>query len=302
MRFLVSPSCSTPTPSTRYRTGQKAFTGEILRAGWHLLDLINDVLDMARVEAGKMVLTIEPTSPGEVFRECRELIRPVAERRQVRIGPAPDALNHLTVRADRARLKQVLINLLSNAVKYNRDGGRVDIAYRVADDRLFLGVSDTGLGIKPEDMKHLFKPFERFGEAVITQEGTGIGLALSQRLAEMMNARITVDSELGVGSTFWVELELVAGVAPIAAGTGGAAPAKRPLAMLLDRADCLKGRSVLYIEGNGVNLFYMKALFASLPGTRLLTAERFEEGLAMAIDRAPGRHTPRHSPARHERP
>ena len=269
------------------QTGQKAFTGEILRAGWHLLDLINDVLDMARVEAGKMVLNVEPTALGEVFRECQELIRPVAERRQVRISPAPDALNHLTVRADRVRLKQVLINLLSNAVKYNRDGGRVEIEYRIADGRLSLGVSDTGLGIQPEDMKHLFKPFERFGEAVITQEGTGIGLALSQRLAEMMNARITVDSELGVGSTFWVELELVAGVAPIAGGTGGAAPAKRPLAALLDRADCLKGRSVLYIEDNGVNLFYMKALFASLPGTRLLTAGRFEEGLAMAIDEHP---------------
>jgi PAS domain S-box-containing protein len=277
--------------------GQKAYTGEILRAGWHLLELINDVLDMARVEAGKMVLNIEPTTLGEVFRDCQELIRPVAERRQIRIHPAPDALNRLTVRADRVRLKQVLINLLSNAIKYNRDGGRVDIVYRVADGRLFLGVSDTGLGIKPEDLKHLFKPFERFGEAVITQEGTGIGLALSQRLAEMMNARITVDSETGVGSTFWVELELVAGVEPIAGGTGGTSKVQRPLAMPLDRADRLKGRSVLYIEDNAVNLAYMKALFASLPDTRLLTAKQPEEGLATAIEEHPdtilvGTHLP----------
>lgn len=189
---------------------QKEYTGEVLRAGRHLLDLINDVLDLAKVEAGKFTLSNEPTRLGEVFQGCLEMIRPLADRRRILIAQHCPGLDEYLVNADHIRLKQVLINLLSNAVKYNRDEGRIDIECKVIGARLHLGVRDTGVGINAEDIQRLFQPFERFGAARKTQEGTGIGLALSQRLIDLMGGRITVDTQAGVGSTFWIELDLLA--------------------------------------------------------------------------------------------
>jgi PAS domain S-box-containing protein len=190
---------------------QKECTAEILRAGRHLLDLINDILDLARVETGKLSLSNQPIPLAEILETCLDLIHPLAVRRNIQVNSRCDKAGSILVTADPVRLKQVLINLLSNAVKYNRDAGRIDIDCHAVGSRLHLGVRDTGLGINAEDIQRLFQPFERFGAAMKTQEGTGIGLALAQRLIDLMGGRITVDSQPGEGSTFWLELDHVSG-------------------------------------------------------------------------------------------
>jgi len=184
----------------------KEFTSEILTAGRHLLDLINDVLDLSRVETGKVGLALEPTSVGEILRECLSMVEPTALEHDVRIGiEHPEALDPL-VRVDRIRFKQALINLLSNAIKYNRDGGQVLVSYYPVESRLRIAVSDTGTGIEPKDLPRLFEPFERLEAVRFTHEGTGIGLALTKRLIGLMGGQVGVESTPGVGSTFWVEV------------------------------------------------------------------------------------------------
>ena len=261
---------------------QKECTSEILRAGRHLLDLINDVLDLARVEAGKLSVSNEPTFLEGIFHECLDLIRPLAERRRIQIHVRCDRLPSLLVKADRVRLKQVLINLLSNAVKYNRDGGRIGIECRESGKHLRLGISDTGPGINADDIQRLFQPFERFGPAVKTQEGTGIGLALSQRLIDLMGGRITVESRLGEGSTFWLQLDRVSDTQLAKAAALGEPPDHLEV-----RADCLKGRTVLYVEDNPTNLHFMRTFFERLPEARLVTAERPEMALEIAFSERP---------------
>ena len=261
---------------------QKECTREILQAGKHLLNLINDVLDLARVEAGKLSFSNEPTRPGEIFRECLDLIRPLAENRGIQIAINCPAMDACLVRADPIRLKQVVINLLSNAVKYNRDGGRIDIECTVGDSRLRVGIADTGLGIDAEDLHRLFMPFERFGASMKNQEGTGIGLALSSRLASLMGGRITVDSRPGTGSTFWLELVLVEEAELARHAAVGDLPDR-----LKKPAIFLRGRKVLYVEDNPTNLHFMEALFARFPEARLITAERPEKGLELAFTEAP---------------
>jgi len=266
--------------ATPLNADQKECTTEILRAGRHLLDLINDVLDLAKVEAGKLSLSKEPTRLGEVFHDCLDMIRPLADQRSIQISQNCAGLDDILVLADRTRLKQVLINVLSNAVKYNRDEGRIDIDCRVSGGRLHLGVRDTGLGINTEDIQRLFQPFERFGPARKTQEGTGIGLALSQCLIELMGGRITVESISGVGSTFWIELDLL----PSLDHAGGERP---PAVAALGDTSYLDGRCVLYVEDNPTNLHFMRALFNTLPGARLVTADLPEEGLGLALTEHP---------------
>lgn len=261
---------------------QQECTGEIMRAGQHLLTLINDVLDLARVEAGKFSLSKEPTALGEVFHECMDLIRPLADKRGIAITVRCPDLERHSVMADSVRLKQVLINLLSNAVKYNRDDGRIDIQCERVGRRLRLGIGDSGPGINAEDIQRLFQPFERFGDAMKTQEGTGIGLALSQRLIDLMGGRITVDSRPGEGSTFWIELDLASGTVSAATDQGSAAPRAA-----LGDVGFLDGRSVLYVEDNPTNLRFMHALFVSIPNARLITADRPEAGLALALSEHP---------------
>ncbi len=258
--------------------GQQRYIGEILKAGWHLVDLINDVLDMAKVEAGKLVVDNQPTPLAAVLRECLVLTRPMAERRHIRIDARPESFERLIVRADRTRLKQVLINLLSNAVKYNRDSGRIDVVCQPGAATVRLGISDTGLGIAAADISRLFKPFERLGAGMASPDGTGLGLALSKRLAELMGGQLAVESQVGVGSTFWLELEWVGGAmdstaTAVAATSGDGRQAE----------DGLEPRTVLYIEDNKVNVLYLRALFASLSGIRLVTAEQPEQALSLAL-------------------
>jgi len=179
----------------------------IQSAGQHLLDLINDLLDIGRIEEGELSLSPEPVSTEDILAETLELLRPLATDRRIVLANSCQ-IGGLCVTADRQRLKQVLINLVSNAIKYNRPGGTVTVNCRLsAPDRGRLEVTDTGPGIPPDHLSRLFSPFERLGvERVAAVEGTGLGLALSKRFVTAMGGAMGVHSEVGRGSTFWVEL------------------------------------------------------------------------------------------------
>ncbi|MGM0554076.1 MAG: PAS domain-containing protein [Pseudomonadota bacterium] len=188
---------------------QREHVGEILRAGQHLLDLINEVLDLARVESGRIELDIGPVAIAAVATECLGLVASQARQREITLyNHVPEDLE---VHADRLRLKQVLLNLVSNAVKYNHSGGEVRLRAEMVDSKVRISVSDTGPGIGSERIEQLFQPFERLGAEHSGAEGTGIGLTISRRLIEMMDGRIEVDSEPGQGSRFWIDLPRVPG-------------------------------------------------------------------------------------------
>ncbi len=191
---------------------QSKYVRHILTAGRHLFDLINEVLDIARIEAGRLSISLEPVSAGELVRESLDLVAPLAVEKAVNLHVKVTEAFERFVMADRQRLRQVLLNLLSNAIKYNRIGGEVDLAAElVSDRRLRIVVDDTGPGIAPDKMERLFTPFERLGAEETAVEGAGLGLAVSRRLMEAMIGRIGVESRLGKGSSFWVELPTVGG-------------------------------------------------------------------------------------------
>ena len=180
---------------------------EILHAGQHLLELINEVLDLARIESGKLRVEMGPVPLKPLLDECLGLIQPLADRRGIQVaGPGPAC--DVTLLADRTRLKQALLNLLSNAAKYNRDRGNITVSCARETDQFRIRVSDTGAGLAPEQLGKLFVPFERLDADKNAIEGTGIGLALSKRHMELMGGGIGVESRVGEGSTFWIELPL----------------------------------------------------------------------------------------------
>jgi len=193
---------------------QREGAAQIVRAGRHLLDLINEVLDVSSIEAGHLTLSMEPVGVSEVVAEVLELMSPIARQRSVTVvADRPDEQPGY-IRADRQRLKQVLVNLVANAVKYNRDGGAVHVRFALRPDgRVRVSVADCGPGLTAEEQGRLFTPFERLGADDTEIEGTGLGLVLSQRLVEAMGGCLQVDSEPGRGSTFWFDLA-AAGTAP----------------------------------------------------------------------------------------
>jgi PAS domain S-box-containing protein len=251
--------------------------GEILSAGQHLLTLIDEILDLASVEAGKLSVSNEPVAVMPLLQDCLSLVSPQAAERQVRLeAPGPDCDVHL--RADRTRLKQVVLNLLSNAVKYNRHGGAVRIGFVPEPGSEpasgLLTISDDGPGLSDAQCARLFVPFERLDAANRQIQGTGIGLALSRRLVELMGGAIGVDAELGAGSTFWLRLPLGHTPSEAAEPTRGTA-ARRPTA-----AGNL--RQVLCIEDNPANLRLVENIFEHRPDIALLTAMAPGLGLEMA--------------------
>ena len=196
---------------------------QIRKAGQHLLDLINEALDMARVESGRIPLSIEPVLAAAVIVDATDLVRPLADQRGIALRTrGSDQAFGLHVDGDRQRLKQVLLNLLANAVKYCGGGCTVTLA---AEERaggiLRLAVTDSGPGIAPELLDRVFTPFDRLGRDGSDEEGTGMGLALSKGLVEAMGGSIGCESEVGSGSTFWVELPISAGALPAAGGAAG---------------------------------------------------------------------------------
>ncbi|MGH2425194.1 MAG: ATP-binding protein [bacterium] len=260
---------------------QRESVDQILRAGRHLLNLINEILDIARIEAGRLSLSIEPVALQEIVEECQDLIRPSAAQRRI-VLDLQTGVDSQIVMADRQRLKQVLLNLLSNAVKFNSEGGRVTLSCTSRpQDRLRLGVTDTGPGISPESLRKLFTPFERLGAGQLGIEGTGLGLALSKTLTEAMQGVMGVESLVGRGSTFWIELPVARDVAPEANVREPAAAADGPTAIA--RA----ARTVLYIEDNLSNLKLLERVMARRPDVRLLTAMQGRLGLDLARQHRP---------------
>jgi signal transduction histidine kinase/ActR/RegA family two-component response regulator len=252
----------------------------ILKAGRHLLELINEVLDLSRIESGRMAISPEPVELADLASEALDLIRPLAEERSVRLtaelGPCE---SHVT--ADRQRLKQVLLNLLSNAVKYNRDGGQVAISCRQeAPGRLRLQVADTGPGIPAAMMDRLFEPFERLGAEERHVEGTGLGLALSRQLVHLMNGEIGAESHEGEGSTFWIELP-IASAPPRERVEGEASHERRN-----SPAAPVRKRRVLLVEDNLANLKLIEALVSDRADIEMVAAMTGRLGLELAREHA----------------
>lgn len=237
---------------------------EIRYAGEHLLTMVNEVLNLARIESGRMDISLEPISVMPVIEACLAQIRPLAAQRRINIALEPGIF--YTVQADSRRLKEVLLNLLSNAVKYNRVGGTIKVDCTLTPaERLRISVHDSGYGIADKDLPRLFQPFERLESSYEGAEGTGIGLALSRRLVESMQGEIGVDSTPGEGSTFWFELPLSAEVDASASHY-----------------------KVLYIEDNPANLRLVQRILDSRQDIELLTADSVEAGLEMATRQHPG--------------
>ncbi|HYE92961.1 MAG TPA: ATP-binding protein [Terriglobales bacterium] len=254
---------------------QRESVGHILRGGRHLLRLIDEVLDLARIEAGRLAISLEPVLVSEVVRGALDLVRPLATPRRIALDDETAAPDRYVV-ADRQRLQQVLLNLLSNAIKYNRDAGRVRVACAsAADGRTTLTVHDTGPGIAPELQARLFTPFDRLGAEQSGVPGTGLGLALSKRLLEAMDGRLTVESAPRRGTTFAVALTTASAPAPAheANGAGGAGR---------DGAPPPTRGTVLYVEDNAANLRLFERVVARRPGVELLTAMQGRRGLELA--------------------
>jgi PAS domain S-box-containing protein len=258
---------------------QRESVGYIGQAGRHLLALINEILDISRIESGQLSFSSEPVLVDELLAEVLSLVRPLAVDRGIEIDEiAGDPGCH--VLADRQRLEQVLINLVSNAVKYNRDKGRIAVRWSAAaGDRLRISVEDTGFGIAPEHLERLFRPFDRIGAELGGVEGTGIGLALSKGLVDAMGGSIGVDSRLDAGSTFWVELPRAEGPLERLVRTQ---PGGEP-----EASSEARSQVILQVEDNVSNLRLVQEIVARQPGLTLLTAKTGREGIALARTNRP---------------
>ncbi|HUP93095.1 MAG TPA: ATP-binding protein [Solimonas sp.] len=268
---------SDPVPQT---ATQKVGTGQILQAGWYLLDLINEILDLALIESGKLMLSLEPMALDAVLLDCQSMIEPQAKKYNITMSFCPFE-GQCFVHADRTRVKQVLINLLSNAIKYNHAGGKVTVECSSRPDHIRVSVRDTGSGLSPMQVAQLFQPFNRLGQEERGGEGTGIGLVMTKRLVELMGGIIGVESTVGGGSVFWVEL-LRADEPSLATGLDPAKP-RWPAVP----APMLAKRTVLYVEDNPANLKLVEQLIARRDNLLLLSAGDATVGIALARERQP---------------
>jgi PAS domain S-box-containing protein len=261
-----------PSPTT----SQKRSIDQILKAGWYLLELINEILDLALIESGKLAISLEPISLTEVMREIEAMIEPQAQRRDIRMT-FPQFEVPLSVQADRTRVKQIFINLLSNAIKYNKVGGTVVVDYITSTPgRIRICVKDTGEGLAPDKLTQLFEPFNRLGKETGVDEGTGIGLTVSKRLVELMGGAIGAESTVGKGSVFWIELNLTADRQ--SAATTGEPTVVAKAQVHFDRSL----DTMLYVEDNPANLMLVEDLVARRPDLRLLSAANGNLGIEFA--------------------
>jgi len=262
--------------NSRMAAGQRLHVEYILRAGEHLLEMINDILDLTRIESGDAGLTIEPVRIGELISQSLPMVLPQAEAMGVSVHVDAAKVERRQIMGDERRLKQVLINILSNAVKYNRVGGKVTVHCAInegegAGERLLLRIADTGRGLSAVQMRGLFEPFNRLGADRDGIEGTGLGLVITRRLIESMGGEITLDSTEGVGTTVTVHMPLVAQASAPAAPPEPAATRPR------QADDSLT--TVLCIEDNPLNAALLRAIFDLRPDVKLLIAEDGEKGL-----------------------
>ena len=255
------------------------FTRHIVNAGSHLLDLINEILDLARIESSGVMLSLEPVAIDDVLQECRTMIAPTAQRSRIRLR-FPQALQESVI-ADRTRLRQVLLNLVSNAVKYNRDGGSVTVDVRAgANGNVRIAVQDTGAGLLPDQLASLFQPFNRLGQEAGKVEGTGIGLVVTKRLIELMGGTISVESTVGVGSVFSIELKAATQARPAmpASARSAATPAAPRVAASLGETSPL----VLHVEDNPANLRLVREILEMRGDVRQLSAPDARLGIDLA--------------------
>jgi CheY-like chemotaxis protein/nitrogen-specific signal transduction histidine kinase len=267
-------------------TEQQTSVGHILRGGEHLLGLINEVLDIARIEAGQMSLSTEPVQLSSIFQEAVAMVQPLTSGRQVQLHMShiEEPPDNCFVRADRQRLKQVLLNLLSNAIKYNRHGGEVHLDWEeAADGQIIITVRDTGQGIAPDKMSKLFTPFDRLGAEQSNIEGTGIGLALSKRLVELMSGTLEATSVFGEGSTFRVTLpravDPAESVAELDLRSGQQVAHEQPKSAIV--------WTVLYIEDNLPNLQLVEQILMRRSDINLHSAMQGSIGLELALQHQP---------------
>ena len=258
---------------------QKERVRQIVKGGQHLLDLINEVLDISRIEAGRLQISPEPVPVRESIQEVLDLTVPLAADRHIQLHVNLGTEANPYVMADRQRLKQILLNLLSNAVKYNYEGGNVMISCeRTSADIWRISVTDTGPGIAPENIGRLFTPFERLVANTSNVEGTGLGLALAKRLVELMHGDIGVESTVGRGSTFWVELPFAESQLAQLQRTGGTAE--------LPVLPALSG-IVMYVEDNIANFELIQQILADYDQIELLWARDPEQGMKLAYQHRP---------------
>jgi PAS domain S-box-containing protein len=256
--------------------------GQILKAGQHLLKLINEVLEISRIEAGRLSLSPEAVLISTAVQETLDLLTPMAVRRKITVRDELATMRRRHVLADQQRLKQVLLNLITNAIKYNSESGTVTIsAEEIEGHRLRIRVRDTGPGIRTEYRDKLFTPFERLGAEQTTVEGTGLGLALSKRLLEMMGGSIGVENNPDCGCTFWMDLPLVND--PVE--QVGAAMLDLPAAPVSSPG--ARERIVLYVEDNLSNIALIEHIMVHRPHVRLVAAMQGRLGLDLAREHRP---------------
>jgi PAS domain S-box-containing protein len=260
---------------------QRTRVGHIINAGRHLLDLINEVLDISRVETGNLQLSLEPVCVADALEEAISLMRPLAAERGIELLSSAPLDQSYYVQADRQRFKQVLLNLLTNAVKYTPLDGKVTVSSSATGSgAMRIVVNDTGAGISSEKLARLFTPFDRLGAEQTAVEGTGLGLALCQRLVQAMHGSIGVNSNLGQGSTFWVEL------ACADSPFERMASAKRNPSQFLNGSGAEK-RTILYVEDNLSNLTLMEQMLADHSHIQLITAMQGQLGIELARRHSP---------------
>jgi PAS domain S-box-containing protein len=267
---LIESGTPLPTPI------QKASLEQILKGGWYLLELINEILDLALIESGKLSMSMEPISLPEVLLDCQTMIEPQAHKKGIQMH-FPQFTSPCYVQADRTRVKQIVVNLLSNAIKYNHSSGSVEVSCQAAaNDRLHISVRDTGDGLSAMQLSQLFQPFNRLGQEDSTEEGTGIGLVVSKRLVELMGGNIGAHSTVGHGSEFWIELNLAN---PHTLDLEDIPPA---IASPTHAEHDHRVRTLLYIEDNQANMELVAQLIARRPDMRLLRASDGLRGIALA--------------------
>jgi PAS domain S-box-containing protein len=267
---LMESDSQPPTPA------QKESIAQILRAGWHLLKLIDEILDLAKVEAKQVPLSWEPVSLTEVMLECQGMIEPQAQQRGIHMTYPQSDIPYYVL-ADRTRVKQVLINLLSNAIKYNREQGTVEVkCTESTPERIRVSVKDTGAGLNPDHLAQLFQAFNRLGQESGGEEGTGIGLVVAKQLVELMGGVIGAESTVGVGSVFWFELNSVA-EPHLSLEEDEGAVLHQPHVPHGERLHTL-----LYVEDNPANLKLIEQIIARHPDIRLLTAVNGNSGIEIA--------------------
>jgi PAS domain S-box-containing protein len=267
---LMEAASPSPTPTQAVRITQ------ILHAGWYLLKLINEVLDLAVIESGKLSLSKEAVLLSEVMSECQTMMEPQAQQRGIRMS-FPQFDDPVFVSADRTRLKQIIINLVSNAIKYNKEQGTVVVDCMASGPgRIRIKVADSGAGLAPEKLAQLFSPFNRLGQEFGGVAGTGIGLVVSKRLAELMGGVLGVESTVGVGCVFWCDM--LSAEAPKLALQSSKAEAL----VLAEASDGAPTRTLLYVEDNPANMELVKQIIAQLPNLKLVTAVNGTLGIELA--------------------